>query len=88
LHHRVKILERDGGEEHMSYPGDPKDVFPRKFEAEPAQPPAPRLQKRPVAWRVKDYADGWVIFQDEAAAYRLAEETGALMQGLYVRDGT
>jgi hypothetical protein len=46
------------------------------------------LAKRPVAWRVKDYADGWIIFQDEEAAYKCHEETGALMQGLYVRDGT
>lgn len=43
---------------------------------------------RPVAWRVKDFADGWIIFQDEAAAHHEAEVTGALMQGLYVRDGT
>lgn len=47
-----------------------------------------RLVKRPVAWRVKDFADGWIIFQDEAAAYKLHEETGCAMQGLYVRDGT
>lgn len=45
------------------------------------------LQKRPVAWRVKDFADGWIIFQDEAQAYEEAERTGALMQGLYVRSG-
>lgn len=46
------------------------------------------MSKRPVAFRVKDYADGWILFQDEEAAYSLAEETDALMQGLYVRDGT
>lgn len=46
------------------------------------------LQKRPVAWRVKDFADGCIIFQDEAKAYHEATESGALMQGLYVRDGT
>lgn len=46
-----------------------------------------RLAKRPVAWRVKDYADSWIIFQDEKAARDEAEKTGALMQGLYVRDG-
>ena len=45
-------------------------------------------EKRPVAWRVLDYNGGWIIFQDEAAAYKLAEQTGAPMQGLYVRDGT
>lgn len=49
---------------------------------------AHRLKKRPVAWRVKDFADGWIIFQDEEAAYREAERTGAVMQGLYVRDGS
>ena len=48
----------------------------------------PKLAKRPVAWRVKDFADGWIIFQDEARAYHEAEHTGALMQGLYVRDGS
>lgn len=48
---------------------------------------AARLSTRPVAWRVKDLADGWIIFQDEAKAYHEAERTGALMQGLYVRDG-
>lgn len=46
------------------------------------------LAKRPVAWRVKDFADGWIIYRDEAAAYKEHERTGALMQGLYVRDGT
>lgn len=46
------------------------------------------LAKRPVAWRVKDFADGWIVFQDEEAANREVEQTGAVMQGLYVRDGT
>ncbi len=46
-----------------------------------------RLKKRPVAYRVKDYGDGWIVFQDEREAYDYAEKTGGLMQGLYVRDG-
>ena len=46
------------------------------------------LKKRPVAFRVKDFADGWVIFQSEEVANFEAEKTGAVMQGLYVRDGT
>jgi hypothetical protein len=45
------------------------------------------LLKRPVAWRVKDYGDGWIVFQDEREAYAMHEETGAKMQGLYVRSG-
>jgi DNA repair exonuclease SbcCD ATPase subunit len=44
--------------------------------------------KRPVAFRVKDFADGWILFQDEEQALALADSTGALMQGLYVREGT
>lgn len=47
-----------------------------------------KLQKRPVAWRVKDYADRWIIFQDEGDAFQQAQDSGAVMQGLYVRDGT
>ena len=47
-----------------------------------------KLAKRPVAWRVRDCADGWIIYQDEETAYWDAEQRGALMQGLYVRDGT
>lgn len=50
-------------------------------------PEPPKLEKRPVAWRIKD-GDGWIITQDEHAAYLAHEKTGAEMQGLYVRDGT
>lgn len=45
------------------------------------------LSFNPVAWRVKDYGDGWILFSDETAANKLANETGALLQGLYVRTG-
>lgn len=45
------------------------------------------MAKRPVAWRVKDFADAWIIYQDEAAAYADAEYNAAQIQGLYVRDG-
>lgn len=47
-----------------------------------------RLGKKPVAFRVKDLADDWILFHDEEAANREAEHTGAIMQGLYVRDGS
>ena len=47
------------------------------------------LLKRPVAFRVKDHADGWLLCQDEEVANREAEKMGeALVQGLYVRDGS
>lgn len=60
----------------------------RKAVGLDAEPERPTLAKRPVAWRMKDYADGWIVFQDEEMANRMAEETGAVLQGLYVRDGT
>lgn len=45
--------------------------------------------KRPVAFRVKDHADGWLLCHDEEVANHEAEEMGgALVQGLYVRDGS
>lgn len=44
------------------------------------------MVKRPVAWRVKDFADGWIIFQDEVRAQHEAKHTGALIQGLYVKE--
>ena len=43
------------------------------------------LSKRPVAWRVMDHPDCWMLFQDEAEAYAIAGDR--LMQGLYTRDG-
>lgn len=42
--------------------------------------PAPHS---PVAWRVKDFADGWVIFGNKAHAEAQAKMTGGLMEPLY-----
>jgi len=39
----------------------------------------------PVAWRVKDFADGWILFHSEAEALREAEGAGNLVQPLYTR---
>jgi hypothetical protein len=61
-----------------------KELLPRR-DYETTQP---RLEKRPVAWRVKDFADGWIMFQNENDANVYAASTGALIQGLYVRDGS
>ena len=41
--------------------------------------------KKPVAWRCKDYADGWIIYHREEEAQRYEEDTGCLMQPLYVK---
>lgn len=46
------------------------------------------LSKRPVMWRVKDYADGWIPFHNEEAAINASEVMGAVIQGLYTRDGS
>lgn len=37
----------------------------------------------PVAWRVKDFADGWILCHTEAEARREAEGAGNLTQPLY-----
>lgn len=38
----------------------------------------------PVAWRVKDFADGWILFHTERAArHESAAMGGALIQPLY-----
>ena len=43
-------------------------------------------EEKPVAWRVKDYADGWVRYGTEAEAKREAKRTGALIEPLYSAD--
>lgn len=37
----------------------------------------------PVAWRVKDFADGWVLFHSGDAARAYADNAGNLIQPLY-----
>lgn len=37
----------------------------------------------PVAWRVKDYTDGWVLCRTESYARRLSQDLGGLMEPLY-----
>lgn len=37
----------------------------------------------PVAWRVKDFADGWIVFGSEAEALAEVAQTGAAMEELY-----
>ena len=39
---------------------------------------------KPVAWRCKDFTDGWIVYQDEALALEYQDHTGCLMQPLYV----
>lgn len=38
---------------------------------------------RPVAWRVKDFADEWILFHTEEEALEEAAETGALVEALW-----
>jgi len=41
-------------------------------------------ETKPVAWRVKDYADGWTVYQYEHEAHRAARN-GNLIEPLYTR---
>jgi hypothetical protein len=46
--------------------------------------PTPAPEGEVVAWRVKDYADGWILFHHEAPARASGEaRNGALVQPLY-----
>lgn len=45
---------------------------------------ADKAEQTPVAWRVKDFADGWVLFRNEAAAKHEAFVSSALIQPLYL----
>ncbi len=40
-------------------------------------------QVQPVAWRVKDFADGWILCHSENQAKREAEGAGNLIEPLY-----
>jgi len=40
-------------------------------------------RRKPDAWFVKDFADGWIYFDDEAAARREAAATGAALMIAY-----
>jgi hypothetical protein len=41
-----------------------------------------RQQTEPVAWRCKDYGDGWIYYRYRQQAFDYAESTGCLIQGL------
>ena len=41
------------------------------------------MSEDPVAWRVKDFADGWVLCHTEAESRREAEGAGNLVEPLY-----
>jgi hypothetical protein len=45
--------------------------------------PEEREWRRPVCWRVKDFADGWIYFETEDRARKEAERTGALVEPVY-----
>lgn len=52
-----------------------------------AQPVAPQ-EAEAVAWRCKDYADGWVVYGEKSAAERHQRNDGCLMQPLYAHPPT
>jgi hypothetical protein len=50
----------------------------RSALTDPRQP-----SEAPVAWRVKDFADGWIVFDNKARAEEEARVSGALIQPLF-----
>ena len=53
----------------------------RLLLTDPRQP-----SEAPVAWRVKDFADGWIVFDNKARAEEEAMATGALIQPLFASE--
>jgi hypothetical protein len=47
-----------------------------------------KLKKRPVAFRLQARNGDWILYDDEEVASVVAEASGLVYQGLYVRDGT
>jgi hypothetical protein len=39
--------------------------------------------QKPVAWHCKDYADGWINFDNEAEALAYQKDTGCLIRIVY-----
>lgn len=37
-------------------------------------------ERHTIGWCVKDFADGWIFFEDAGAAVKEAVETGAMIQ--------
>ncbi len=46
-------------------------------------PTSPAVRGDAVAWRVKDFADGWILCHSEAEAKREAESAGNLIQPMF-----
>ena len=46
---------------------------------------AREVDDKPVAWRVKDFADDWILCHDEAQALAEAEGAGNLVEPLFRR---
>lgn len=54
-------------------------------------PPAPSVvvkEAEPVAWRCKDFADGWILDHSERSAREYQRKTGCLIQPLYTTPPT
>lgn len=57
--------------------------------AEPQPAPSVAVKEaEPVAWRCKDFADGWILDHSERSAREYQRETGCLIQPLYTTPPT
>ncbi len=65
---------------------DPEPVTFADLAEIPAESTASAARGDAVAWRVKDFADGWILCHSEAEAKREAESAGNLIQALGVID--
>lgn len=81
------ILERLRGVDHMNV----DDCFLQSSLFGHAADTIERLraelaalrEQEPVAWRCKDFADGWILYNDYADAFEYEHGVGCAMQPLY-----
>lgn len=81
--YRSALLEWERvGNDHPSY-RDQRVLAALRLASKPPLPEGEAVA--PVAWRVKDFADGWMYARSEDVALTLSKQhSGALIQPLYV----
>jgi len=77
----LAVLE-DRPWKNMGY-GEANAMLLLKVERWEASRSAPVSDAEPVAWRCKDFADGWILDQSECSAREYTKNTGCMIQPLF-----
>jgi hypothetical protein len=84
---RIRVdIRRTMGDGTTYFDGSSFSNDVAKAISDAVQPKAERSE--PVAWHVKDFADGWITFYNESDAIAEASGNGAIIQPLYTSPPT